>query len=298
MAMKTQKQLITSASALSLMALFAACSSGEADDGSGGMGGSGGKGTGGAASGGAGTGGKGTGGKGSGGAATGGADCAPPEGSDFTIWHPDGGEGGAGGATPGTSFLCYPNVVCVSPDVPSPEFSPAMFAYAHVDSSYEGAPRTSSANGEPDVVITHPEPGRVCIKGSDGARLSFQLGDPAYWDGEGEPLPAGVAPVPWDELAITRVRFTIETPPASGVSLQYLTFSPCDLPTVTRAENEGNPLILTTDDATITLSLASDFDGDIVLTSGNVFEFLPGKGEYDYCIKDLEFLDKNGDPVD
>jgi hypothetical protein len=293
MTMKREKLLAASASLLSFAALTSACScsSVSAPDGGGGSGGADG-------SGGSG----GSGGAGTGGMGTGGADCPPAAVFDFVAWPSEGGAGGelgAGGeaaAASGPGFFCNPGV-CLGAYLPIRDRFPLAFAFTNVGSAGDGTAASSHPSREHDVVISTPDPTRICAKGSDGAALNLALsaGMPADTLGEAFPVWRTVS---WKDLGITQLRFTIETPPTSGVAVGIFTFAPliCDSgPTgYASAEVDGNPLVLDTNGATVTLSLASDFGVALDPSLLGELNFQVGEGEYDYCIKDLEFLNENG----
>jgi hypothetical protein len=282
MATKTGKLLVTSASLLSCAVLASACSCNAAPDGSGGSGGA-----------------DGSGGAATGGTGTGGADC-PPAPDDYVIWHSTlGGAGGDGGADGGSTFLCFPAFVCGTADVPIPEFYPATRAYAMLGSTAEGTPATASPSGQASAVVSHPDPSRVCMKGDDEAMLGLDLSasSTSFWDGEGAPAAVNGPPIPWDELDITHVRFTLETPPPAGLFLTHLALYGCESSWF-ESNIDGNRINLGVDGVTTTLHVSSVFAPDFALNDSNLLFFVAPPGEYDFCIKDLEFLNADGEPVE
>ena len=136
------------------------------------------------------------------------------------------------------------------------------------------------------------------MSGDDGAGLSLSLL-------AGEPLDAGSPPPPLDldrlfpaaALGIEAVRFTIETPPSSGILPALITFGPaCDETAWGDAARDDTRVIINSSGRT-TLSLATDFVPALDTNAIGALNFSVSPGAYDYCITDLDFLDANGNEV-
>lgn len=313
-------KLVPLASLFGTMGLLGACASSEKDpegtgatSGLGGAGGSGGQaGSGGRAgsgpAGSGGTAGSDTAGSGAGGIAgsggSAGLDCGTPgEPVNPVIWSSDGGDGGAAGeagAGGAENFVCFPGVVCVSPAVPTPGMSFVNHAFASMGASSAGVPIVTNESGVPNLKISYPEPGKVCMSGDDQATLALWLRTDQLWDGVHLPASsaAGDDLFHAGELGITAMSFTIETPPTTGVSLWILAFPPPCLDFVQAdAEKDGNPVVITSTGTTTTLSFATDFTVAFDTNAIAGVNFSVGPGAYDYCVTNLKFLDVNGREV-
>lgn len=201
---------------------------------------------------------------------------------------------GGGGAD---DILCYPGVVCFAPAVATPGFSFVRVAFAYMGASADGMPTPTNESGVMTAQVSYPEPGTVCMSGDDGAGLSLRLGAGPAWDGRNAPSrPTTDTTLHAEELGIVALRFTIETPPSTGVAPSVAAFDSCMSPTAGGdAEQDGNPVVITSN-GTTTLSFATNFTPFDANALGAV-RFIPGSGEYDFCVKDLQFLDANGDEV-
>jgi hypothetical protein len=99
------------------------------------------------------------------------------------------------------------------------------------------------------------------------------------------------------DLGIEAVRFTIETPPSSGILPALITFGPaCDETAWADAARDDTRVVITSN-GTTTLSLATDFVPALDTNAIGALNFNVGPGAYDYCITDLDFLDANGNEV-
>jgi len=190
--------------------------------------------------------------------------------------------------------LCFLDIVCFAPAVATPGLPFVDSAFAFTGSSADGMPTATNESGLMTATVSYPEPGKVCMAGDDGAALALHLGSNPPWDG------INVGPGPTTEsnfhagaLGITAVSFTIETPPSTGIAPAFITHPPDCMPGGARAEQDGNPVIITTS-GTTTLSFATDFDNQFDTNAIGGLHFVPGQGDYDFCVSDLKFLDENG----
>jgi hypothetical protein len=107
-----------------------------------------------------------------------------------------------------------------------------------------------------------------------------------------------------DALDITSVSFTLDSPPEGGVMVDAgIVRDACSNTFECVAFDFTLPRI--TDPGTVTASLADFLQSDPA-SPYQVFDtrslshigFTVGQGPYDFCVRDLEFLDQSGDPVE
>jgi hypothetical protein len=203
------------------------------------------------------------------------------------------------GGEDGPAVFCFPGIVCFGPDVATPGLPFVRAAHFFLGSSPDGEPLTVGNEGEkPTAKVTNPAPGKVCMSGDDGARLSLSLLT-------GEALEDGSSPPPLNldrlfpaaSLGIKAVRFTIETPPSSAILPGVITFGPaCDDVGGGDAARDGTRVVITSN-GTRTLSLETDFVPAFDTNAISALAFTSGPGAYDYCITDLQCLDAAGNEV-
>jgi hypothetical protein len=203
------------------------------------------------------------------------------------------------GAEDGPTVVCFPDIVCFGPDVATPGLPFVRAAHSFFGSSSDGMPYTAgNESGKPTAKVTSPEPGKVCMSGDDGAGLSLSLLT-------GEPLDAGSLPPPLNldrlfpaaALGIEAVRFTIETPPSSGLLPGFITFGPACGETAWGDAARDDTRVVITSSGTTTLSLATDFVPALDTNAIGNLNFGVGAGAYDYCVTGLQFLDAAGNEV-
>jgi hypothetical protein len=188
--------------------------------------------------------------------------------------------------------------VCFTPGVATPGLSFVQSAHAALASSPSGVPlpRYPNPSGVPTVIVTYPEPGKVCISGDDGADLTLDFLIPS-WDGVSLPEPPStIAGFSFGAHGITAMSFTLETPPSTGVAVTFLGVSVCDELVFSPAEHEGNTVNIV-DEQTTTLSFANDFGPAFDPDRVERLIFSVGPGNYDYCLTNLTFLDEDGNEV-
>ena len=101
-----------------------------------------------------------------------------------------------------------------------------------------------------------------------------------------------------NSLGITAIRFTTESRLDDAIVAAVISFPPpCNELVWSSAQQDGNPLIITENGTTTTLSLVTDFWPTFDTNEIGVLNFMPGDGAYDFCISDLEFLDEQGNAV-
>jgi hypothetical protein len=206
----------------------------------------------------------------------------------------DGGASATGGDGEG-NLACTP-LVCFGPPL-------ATLGLPFVNSAW-------SLGGEEGVSmadVRSSEPGTVCMSGTnvDGVSLDLQLAEgDAPFTTVAANAPLVLTPAQLfhaGALGITGLSFTIETPPNTGVAPSILTWTVCGPPTTYRAEQDGNPVVITTSGVTTTLAFADfpaqdrtqPFDANAL----SQLNFTVGAGAYDFCVSNLKFLDANGDEV-
>lgn len=205
------------------------------------------------------------------------------------------GAGGEGGAEHATPTMCLP-FVCFTANVEVQGVPFVPLADAYLGATPDGDPIASNESGVPNVEVSNPEPGTVCMKGDDGAGLQLRLIDRPWEEGQ-DPWKTSVEPLRAASLGISAVTFTLEMHVNDGISIEMLSFPPpCGPAVFSSAYQDGNPLMIRESGKT-TLSFATDFSPAFDPNEIVLLNFLAGDGEYDYCISDLKFLDEAGDEV-
>ena len=208
------------------------------------------------------------------------------------------GAGGAAGAGEG-ELECIPELpdVCFGPPGAAPGFPFVTDAWA-----------LGTEESVPNAEVRSTEAGTVCMSGTNagGVALDFALADseaPFTILAANEPLVLTAAQLfHAEDLGITGLSFTVETPPSTGVSISIAMW---DLdrggPSWAAPEVDGNPVVITTSGMTTTLAFADFVTEDAAFTfDANAFSqlsFSVGQGSYDFCVSNLKFLDANGDEV-
>jgi hypothetical protein len=141
----------------------------------------------------------------------------------------------------------------------------------------------------PNPTLTLSEPGRFCLSSADppGDLAGFHVD----FGGAGVRLPVDA-----DALGIAQISFTLDSPPAAGVTFDVSTRIPCNCSTF------------------LIDCLAPGFDALVTTPGKHVFAFadypllnthtlagfgftLTADAPYDVCVSDLEFLDVDGNVV-
>ena len=232
-----------------------------------------------------------------------------------------GGAGGTGGAA-GTgdmagaggagSPVVYPSCASGAPwtvidGVCAPSGFPFV-QYAFPHSNLCGAafacPTTPSGT---TIRMSQPAAGTLCVSGTDpsaGDSTGIILGFPAF---AAEGLTATYQKVftrfNADLLGITQFRFTIDRPPPAGVSVwaNSLTSDVCIPPSgcFSVASTLPNPLVATGTATSVTSTVPF---ADLVANPPAALEsrslasisFDVGQGDFDFCVRDFQFLDASG----
>jgi len=196
-------------------------------------------------------------------AGTGGAAGAPVC-PDF-LGVPVAGPGPGGGCQDGACFGCITPIEAMS-------FALGMFGVTD-DSG------VTTAN-------MRTEPGSVCMSGQSvgWATLNFALGR---------------RDTPFDAtaLGITQLEFTVDTPPTSGVSAALVVLLPDLSPALIAWMSGGQPVSITGATTTKVTPFSDYTDPNYVLDPSRLITvaFAVGTAEhYDFCVRDLKFLDENG----
>lgn len=203
---------------------------------------------------------------------------------------------------------CLEAFLCGVEDVPFVETAiPAS-------DSWEG-PGDVPGPGETTATVTQPEPGRLCLSGrlEDGWALLTLVFSP--WD----PAAGWTAPLDAVARGITSFEFTLDTPPQTGVYVQLVSAVPDCTTTPGDCQHWGFFLhdtslaperpFVTNQGRTVHAEL-SDFRRMDYIDS--TWEFDPSRfstlqigpgalasttGDYSFCIRDLRFLNADGEPV-
>lgn len=225
---------------------------------------------------------------------TGGENC-PPGPPDPVAW--SAGASGEGGAGASDSFMCYPGVVCFPPSIEVEGVPFVDFAFANLDSTPEGEPIADNESGVPNVMISTPEPGTVCLEGNDGAGLNLRLLSGTPRDGFNELYKSSDETFHASALGITGLSFTLDNRGEASLTAQVYSFPvACRTVLWSDADQNGNPLVLR-ESGTTTLTFAEDFWPTFDANELGGLRFDPSEGEYDFCVSDLKFLDEDGDEV-
>ena len=223
-----------------------------------------------------------------------------------------GGAGGAGspGGTSGTSGAVdaglTPRVVpvCVNSEnamcLPSGfPFVPAAFAHSDPCNGpcLDGSPPGTT------ILFSQPASGTLCLSGTNptpngtGLAITFTV-------------MALLGPAPdhlmvlhrfnADLLGITQVRFTIDRPPAAGLSVAATTIH-SDVCNKSDCITFGFTLPNLITESGTTTALLTDFVNNppqpFDTRALDSMDFVAGPGDFDFCVRDLQFLDANGVPV-
>jgi hypothetical protein len=218
-----------------------------------------------------------------------------------------GGSGGTGG-TAGTNDMggglsCVSGVPVVATAAPNglvcidglTDFSFAPFAVAY---SWN---ECAACNAETTVTLSHPASGKLCLSGhvADGGLAGFNLELARRAPDSEEILEAFDA----DARGITQVAFTLDSPPSDGLSL-YLhilrqTGCPdnqinCDYP-----PNFVFPKLMQAGPVIAPFTTFVSDDASVALDTQKLVNLLfqVGPGDYDFCIRDFELLDDDGNAV-
>jgi hypothetical protein len=149
--------------------------------------------------------------------------------------------------------------------------------------------------GATTIRLSQPETGSLCLSGTAQSDTGFILRFTRF---TGPGVDKVLSIFNADVLGITQLRFTIDRPPPGGVLVWaatiHSTVCHANLDCLTFGFELPNRI---TQSGTTTASLV-DFAPD----SGPTFDtrgldaigFSVGKGDYDFCVRDFQFLDANG----
>ena len=175
---------------------------------------------------------------------------------------------------------------------------------------WAGLVSDANAGGTSSAVVTHT-PGKFCMSGTAdsgpnnagwGAILLVSLAIDAKTD-------TLVAPFDAPALGIKKVRFTVERPPLQGILPQIVQITSADCTQIPDCLTGFSRTAAVTDPGTVTVQLTdftqpddshSNTSLDQTLITGLQFYVptLPGMAvPYDFCLKDLAFLDAGGKEI-
>ena len=215
---------------------------------------------------------------------------------------PGGASGTSGAVDAGLTPLVVPvcvngeNAICLPSGFP---FVPA--ALAHSDACNGGC-LTGSPPGT-TILFSQPVTGTLCLSGTNstphGTGLAIKFTVVALLG----PVPDHVMVLHRfnaDLLGITQVRFTIDRPPAAGLSVSAMTIH-SDVCNGIDCLTLGFTLPNLITEPGTTTALLTDFVNNppqpFDTRALDSMDFVAGPGDFDFCVRDLQFLDASGVPV-
>ena len=130
------------------------------------------------------------------------------------------------------------------------------------------------------------------------AGLNLRVGSGVPWEGPDVSSSAPGADFRAGSLGIAALSFVVETPLEARIVVRTISFPPpCGDIVVSEAEQDGSSFFIGESGSFTRLSLATDFWPAVDTNEISDLNFWAGDGPYDYCIRDLEFLDGDGNEV-
>lgn len=203
-----------------------------------------------------------------------------------------GGGGGAGGLTPMPQPPCGSgkNTTCLPSGFPF-----VRFAFAHSSACNGICPAVSPA-GPWTIALNQPQAGTLCLSGTnpaqDGTGLSLDFTKFGQIDSSTLMV---LEKFNADLLGIKRVKFTIDSPPAGGISVSADTLHAdvchgVDCITFGFTLPDRVTAAKTTTAALVDFASTQTFDTSAIDAIG----FDVGPGDFNFCVHDFQFLAANG----
>jgi hypothetical protein len=185
---------------------------------------------------------------------------------------------------------------------------PFVAAVASRSDACPGAGDCSTPLTATTTVMTQPEPGKVCMSGTVAGRDGFAwlIVGVSEWNQWGTHI-ADVFDA--KSLGIEQVRFTVDTPPVTGITM-FATSAhrrTCSVPSeclngfnLHTAPRSGNLKVIDqTETITAPFTTFANDDPNMALDASQLahFIFVLGAGDYDFCLSGLTFLDATGNVV-
>lgn len=159
------------------------------------------------------------------------------------------------------------------------------------------------------TVMTQPEPGKICMKGTVAGKNGFAwlILRVSEWNQAETQL---VHVLDAKALGIEQVRFTIDRPPTTGLTMFATTAyrEVCPAPGAclngfdlrTGASSANIKVMDRSETVTAPFTNFANVDPKLAFDTSKLghFIFTLGAGDYDFCVSDLAFLDASGNVVE